>query len=178
VRCWSREVDSNHRPRPYEGLAPGHLSYRAMCWSPRSESNGHARGPRLLRPVRLPIPPRGDDSWCPMQDSNLHALRPRLLKPLRLPVPPIGQVGWGAWSGSNRRPPGSQPGALPPRHTHHRIEIGLRGEARTPDPMLPKHVRCQLRHAEKKETGSRGWTRSSGLSLIERVLFRLSYATV
>ena len=47
--------------------------------------------------------------------------------------------------------------------------VGLRGEARTPDPMLPKHVRCQLRHAEKK-TGSRGWERSNGPRLIKTVL--------
>jgi hypothetical protein len=176
VRCWSREVDSNHRPRPYEGLALDHLSYRAMCWSPRSESNGHARGPRLLRPVRLPIPPRGDDSWCPMQDSNLHALRPRLLKPLRLPVPPIGQVGWGAWSGSNRRPPGSQPGALPPRHTHHRKELvsAERFELPTPCSQSTCATNCATR---RNETGSRGWRRSSDLSLIKRVLCRLSYAT-
>jgi hypothetical protein len=29
--------------------------------------------------------------------------------------------------------------------------IGLRGEVRTPDPMLPKHVRYQLRYAEKRK---------------------------
>src|SRR5437868_3876250 len=28
-------------------------------WSPRSELNGHALRPRLLRPLRIPVPPRG-----------------------------------------------------------------------------------------------------------------------
>ena len=32
-----------------------------MQWSPWSESNEHASRPRLLRPVRLPIPPQGVD---------------------------------------------------------------------------------------------------------------------
>ena len=32
-----------------------------------------------------------------------------------------GNTHWGAWSGSNRRPPGSHPGALPLRHTHHSV---------------------------------------------------------
>ena len=69
--------------------------------------------------------------------------------------------------------------------------------------MLPKHVRYQLRYAEIElldvadfglaisrlrnsriawlsctpKIGSRGWKRSSDLSLIKRVLYRLSYAT-
>ena len=30
-----------------------------MNWSPRPGSNGHALRPRLLRPLRLPFPPRG-----------------------------------------------------------------------------------------------------------------------
>jgi hypothetical protein len=35
------------------------------------------------------------------------------------------------------------------------IVAGLRGEVRTPDPMLPKHVRCQLRYAEMNCWSSR-----------------------
>lgn len=109
---------------------------------------------------------------------------------------------WGAWSGSNRRPPDSHSGALPLRHTHHRIwsprrgsnsrphapkaralptalrgeKSGRRGGLRSRDLVLPKHADC-LAFLHTDETGSRGWTRSSDLSLIKRVLFRLSYAT-
>ena len=82
-----------------------------------------------------------------MQDSNLHALRPRLLKPLRLPVPPIGLL-----FGVRGRDRTDDHRVHIPERCHcatRTIELnGLRGEVRTPDPMLPKHVRCQLRYAE------------------------------
>lgn len=57
-------MGSNHRRPPYEdGAAATELSRVERMirrWSPRSGSNGHARGHRFLRPARLPIPPRGD----------------------------------------------------------------------------------------------------------------------
>ena len=83
-----------------------------------------------------------------MQASNLHAMRPRLLRPLRLPVPPIGRLLFGV-RGRDRTD--DHRVHIPERfHCATRtIEIGLRGEVRTPDPMLPKHVRYQLRYAEK-----------------------------
>lgn len=84
-------------------------------------------------------------------------------------------VVWGAWSGSNRRPPGSHSGALPLRHTHHRNWSPRRGSNSRPHAPKARALPTALRG---DKTGSRGWTRSSDLSLIKRVLFRLSYATI
>ena len=68
------------------------------------------------------------DSWCERRDSNSHGLPHWILNPARLPIPPLSQrtrrhpvdffrsgrtVCWGERWGSNPRPPGSQPGALP-----------------------------------------------------------------
>ena len=65
-----------------------------------------------------------------------------------MPVPPIGRLLFGV-RGRDRTD--DHRVHIPERfHCATRtIEIGLRGEVRTPDPMLPKHVRYQLRYAEK-----------------------------
>ncbi len=145
MQCWSREMDSNHRPAPYEGAALGLPSYRAMCWSPRSESNGHARGPRLLRPVRLPIPPRGDNSsvGCAVGiEPTTTGFTFR--SAATAPHAPSNLVGMAGIEPATSSSPSSRAARL-----RHIPMSGLRGEARTPDLMLPRHVRYQLRYAEK-----------------------------
>lgn len=124
--------------------------------------------------------------WCLMQGSNLHAGWPRLLKPLRLPIPPIRHVVGclvgiePTTAGSTFRSAAAAPqapstgrdgrirtcGPVHPMHVRyqtalHPERVGLRGEARTPDLMLPKHVRYQLRYAEK--SGRRGRVRTCDL---------------
>ena len=138
---WLREVDSNHRPKPYEGFALGHLSYRALNGPLGPSRTDTPCGHRFLRPARLP-------------DSATRGLF----------------VEWGAWLESNQTTAGiTTRSATTAPHAPLKI-VGLRGEIRTPDPMLPKHVRYQLRHAEKNETGSRGWERSNDPRLIKTVL--------
>ena len=56
---WSSGVDSIHRPSPYEGAALP-LSYRTAVVGPLGPSRTDIPcGLRFLRPVRLPIAPRG-----------------------------------------------------------------------------------------------------------------------
>lgn len=51
---------------------------------------------------------------------------------------------WGALPGSNRRPSGSHPDALPLRQRHH--EAGSSTWIRTRDPRVNSPLRCQLRY--------------------------------
>ena len=60
------------------------------------------------------------------------------------------------------------------------FKIGLCGENRTPDPMLPKQVRYQLRYTrrklEKPAPGGGTRARTADNPVKSRVLYRLSYA--
>lgn len=117
-------------------------------WSPRSDSNGHARGPRLLRPVRLPIPPRGDVLLVP--DAGIepacHAATAFEAAASAGSANRATRIGVrGRVRTDDRRV------HIPERcrcATRTIPFIGLHGEVRTLDPMRPKHVRRRLRYAE------------------------------
>lgn len=63
---------------------------------------------------------------------------------------------------------------LRPHPSARKKKDGLGGRDRTCDLVLPRHARSRLRYTEM--SGTRGWFRSSDLSLIKRVLSLLSYA--
>lgn len=151
------------------------ISHWAILGKPLAE--------RKCEPWRAYSATRGlNKSWYPMQASNLHALRPRLLRPLRLPIPPTGLCGvHGRDRTVDRRShiperyhcatrtikPGRDGrirtcGLVHPMHARcqtapHPVCRWSPQEARTPDPMLPKHVRYQLRYAEKVLVGVAGF---------------------
>jgi hypothetical protein len=70
------------------GFKPGASSSSATPanWCPLIDSNDHDRSRRCLKPLRLPIPPRGH--WCARRDLNPHGVTRRILSAVRLPVPP------------------------------------------------------------------------------------------
>ena len=99
-----------------------------LKWSPRPGLNGHALRPRLLKPLRLPVPPRGvvglnDDRHASMRSgvtgrnrtdtggittrSSAVELRPHLNARLRL------SMNWSRRSESNGRPHAPKASALP-----------------------------------------------------------------
>ena len=109
-----------------------HLSYRTFdpsrdvtgVHSPRSELNGHALRPRLLRPLRIPVPPRGVVDEC-----------------MRL-----GVTGWNRTNTNGVTFRGSAIELRP--HPNARCLSGLGGRSRTCDPRVPNAMRCQLRYTE------------------------------
>ena len=93
---WSGRPDSNRRLLAPEASALAKLRHSPMKkWSERGDSNPHASRPRLLRPPRLPVPPRSDASRM-VAKEGLEPPPPRgdlLLRQARLPVPPLRDVG-------------------------------------------------------------------------------------
>jgi hypothetical protein len=81
------------------GFRPGASSGSATParWCPLIDSNDHDTSRRCLKPLRLPIPPRGQvkaivratvKRWCARRDLNPHGVTRRSLSAMRLPVPP------------------------------------------------------------------------------------------
>src|ERR1700675_1222893 len=78
------------------GFKPSASSSSATpaSWCPLIDLNDHDRSRRCLKPLRLPIPPRGH--WCARRDLNPHGVTRRILSAGRLPIPPRahGALWW------------------------------------------------------------------------------------
>lgn len=123
-------------PRFERGVSTVPSTWTSQC--PGRESNSHARlERRLLRPVCLPVvPPPGRERGARGEG------RTRMGREARWPLEPVCLPGNSTTraklreSDSNRRPPGYEPGDLPPdlsRDEHRQSRRSVPGGTRTPD---------------------------------------------
>lgn len=127
-------------PRFERGVSTVPATWTSQC--PGRESNSHARlERRLLRPVCLRtlarvVPPPGRE--CGARGEG----RTRMGREDRWPLEPVCLPGGSTTraklrqSDSNRRPPGYEPGDLPPdlsRDEHRQSRRSVPGGTRTPD---------------------------------------------
>jgi hypothetical protein len=147
---------------------------------PGRESNSHARlERRLLRPVCLPVvPPPGRE--CGARGEG----RTRMGREARWPLEPVCLPGGFTTraklreSDSNRRPPGYEPGDLPPdlsRDEPVQSRRSVPGGTRTPDLLVRNQA---LSSAELRKQDGTGRHRTDNRLGADQVLSRLSYGPV